>query len=509
MRTADDDTVMKASNNVVQSPTLATRQDLANATFNLTSQRSVNFEDSMEGSVELNDSGFYVSNSSANVGSPRSPRPTNKPPVKSRPGPTQSQLMAASDRPGLGANTSGSFQNASFRTEPSRRDNSRNNLLQSMRSAQGLKPSVHLRKYSVGGMRYSSEKRQIAGMLMLFGLACVFQPLYSTATLIGTNGTTHLVGVDFAILFGDVCIILLGIMAVGIGLAEFVVESGDEKYTTALLLWVQTGFVWVISSMTSVGRIAVGSIGFIPEAYNPSVLINRFLGAMGIIAIASYGFAMIGSVAFMGFSLYAFQIMKPQERDRDYYVSRAAIYSGALFLAGLSQFLMGIFIIEVYGMTLESGPIQVGFFLINLPLVTTLIGVIQTASGLWGFLRAFGLFVKSRSDNRFQLAMGVVWVAQLILQCIVQSAYLPESKGAGFAASVAGLSFALNVMPFYLDYKVRMTLKRVKPAYFGLVDDDEIAVDNDAEIKISIRRKSSIAESPNPFKPRSGAVESA
>jgi hypothetical protein len=245
--------------------------------------------------------------------------------------------------------------------------------LQTMRSMRGIKPKVSLRKYSVGGMRYASEKRQIAGMMMIFGLACAVQPLYSAASFVGSG--THTVGNDFAILFGDFCIIILGVMAVGIGLAEFVVEFGDERYTSALLLWAQTGFIWIISSMTAVGRIAAGPVGFIPQAYGPSVLINHFLGAMGIIAIASYGFAMIGSVTFMGFSLYAFQAMKPHDRDRDYYVSRAAIYSAALFLAGLSQFLIGIFIIEVYGKhsVCHLVTVRIHWHLLSKPLTSTAI----------------------------------------------------------------------------------------------------------------------------------------
>jgi hypothetical protein len=121
-------------------------------------------------------------------------------------------------------------------------------------------------------------------------------------------------------------------------------------------------------------------------------------------------------------------------------------------------------------------------------------------------MRAFGLFVKGRTDNRFQIAMGVVWVAQLVLQCLVQSAYLPKDEGAGFASSVAGLSFALNIMPFYLDFKVRITLKRMKPGYFGLVEDEDMPTEDEENTRTAVGRKSTISKSPKSL-PR--AVESA
>lgn len=161
-------------------------------------------------------------------------------------------------------------------------------------------------------------------------------------------------------------------------------------------------------------------------------------------------------------------------------------------------------------MTLESGPIQIGFLLVNIPVITALIGVLQAIAGLWGFMRSFGLFVKGRTDNRFQIAMMVLWVAQLILQCIVQSAYLPQDEGAGSASTVAGLSFALNIMPLYLDLKVRLTLKRLKPGYFGLVEDEEMPVEDDDEAKPSVRRKSTAkAKEKTPTQASLEAAESA
>lgn len=320
------------------------------------SLRSVNFEDlenSAADSADFNNSGYMSPNSSANLGS-QTPRPTNpnRPQTGSKLGSSEKVVAGSTQgnqRPGLGRSLNGSVRSGSFRNDVSPNENSRKDLLQTMRSIRGIQPRIYVRKYSVGGMRYAAEKRQIAGMMVMFGLASVFQPLYSACALTGSNGSTQTVGIDFAILFGDFCIILLGIIAVGIGLAEFIAEFGSEKYTSALLLWSQTGLIWVISSMTAVGRQAASGVGIIPESYEPSEILNRFLGAMGILAIGAYGFAMIGSITFMGFSLYAFQVMKPQDRDRDYYVSRAAVYSGALFLAGLSQLLAGIFIIEVYG----------------------------------------------------------------------------------------------------------------------------------------------------------------
>ena len=44
---------------------------------------------------------------------------------------------------------------------------------------------------------------------------------------------------------------------------------------------------------------------FIPAAYNPSEADVRFVGACGILAILSYGFAFIGAISYTQFALYA------------------------------------------------------------------------------------------------------------------------------------------------------------------------------------------------------------
>jgi hypothetical protein len=304
--------------------------------------KSAGFLNESEESISLNDSATFGVGASAAVS------PLTNPPVSRMTSTNaRNQLMMGgagitgkrgNARPGAGAASS---------SEALKKESERNKLIQSMRTVRGATANVPVRKYSIGGMRYSGEKRQIAGMLMLFGLGCIFEPMYLICDLAGTGGTWPR-GTDFASMFGGACIMLLGVMAVGLGLAEFIVEFGNEKYTTAMLLWAVTGLIQMIASMTSVGRVA-GSVGFVPKAYGPSALVNKFLGAMGIIAIAAYMFTMVGSVCSMGFSLYAFQVKKPHHRNREFYVARAALYGAALFLAGVAQLLTGIFIIGVYG----------------------------------------------------------------------------------------------------------------------------------------------------------------
>jgi hypothetical protein len=264
-----------------------------------------------------------------------------------------STSLEGTPRPGMNRKTSTtntSRRSASFKKIDKEKENSRGNLIQTMRAIRGLKANVTVRKFSVGGMRFASEKRQIAGLLVIFGMSCIFQPLFTVCSLIGSDGTTYTEGTAFALLIGGFCILLLGIMAVGVGFTEFILEIENEQYTTGLLLWSQTGFISMISAMTALGRQTASTAGFIPEAYDPSKFLNRFLGSMGIIATAAYYFSLFGSITFLGFSLYAFQVKKPHDRDRGYYVSRAVLYSGVLFTAGVSQLVMGVFVIIVYGM---------------------------------------------------------------------------------------------------------------------------------------------------------------
>jgi len=86
-----------------------------------------------------------------------------------------------------------------------------------------------------------------------------------------------------------------------------------------MLLLTQTAFIPYITDMTIIGQAAKSGSAFIPESYDPTDSEVKFVGAMGIIGVLSYGFSFVGAVAFMQFTLYAYQAGKPEDRPASYY----------------------------------------------------------------------------------------------------------------------------------------------------------------------------------------------
>ena len=61
----------------------------------------------------------------------------------------------------------------------------------------------------------------------------------------------------------------------------------------------------------------------------------------------------------------------------------------------------------------------------------------------------------------------------LVVQIIAQIGYLPGGELAAMAPRVLAMSFALNLMPPYLDYKMRNTLQDIPIDYYGCSDEYE------------------------------------
>lgn len=192
--------------------------------------------------------------------------------------------------------------------------------------------------------------------------------------------------------------------------------------------------------------------------------------------IASYGFSFIGSIAFMQFSLYTFQNATPEERHSGYFAGRLGFYSLVLCVAGISQLMLGIYLLTNFDINdgkLSGGFIKVGPYTVLYPSMSMLVGALQVINGLWGFARSLDVAHGGADDIMYACSMAFQWTVMVCVQIICQIGFLPDSTMSGGAPTITAMSFALNLMPPYLDYKMRNTLDDIPVDFYGCSDEYE------------------------------------
>jgi hypothetical protein len=321
---------------------------------------------------------------------------------------------------------------------------------------------------TVASLRYQSDIRQAAGLLLATGIFAIVLPLTDVASLIDGSGNTPTTGIPFSLLFGGFCVIATGLGSVFVGYNQLVNDWGNKNITRALLIFLQTGYTLYITIMVDIAKKARTGAAFIPAEYEPSTSDVKFVGAMGILSVLSYAFTTVGSIAFFLFSLYAYQSGKPEQRPAGYYRQRQFLYCGMLALAGISQMLLGIYIVNmVGGGLLEKGPIGVAVYVVFYPAINVLLGAFQIYNAIWGIARASsGPSADGDYDKSFQFSVYVAWFLQIVLQVIVQIGYAPGATLAAATTTVLALSFGLNLMPAYLDQKMHTVPEVIEPSYY-------------------------------------------
>jgi hypothetical protein len=182
----------------------------------------------------------------------------------------------------------------------------------------------------------------------------------------------------------------------------------------------------------------------------------------------SYATTFVGSSSFMAFALYAYQTNKAAERSATYFRGRLIFYTVLLSVAGLSQLMLGSYVIANFGGGPLAAPVIVVVYVVFFPEITIFVGIIQLLTGIFGVFRRFGKFNNGKDDHRYQMALFFTWICMLTMQIVSQIAYAPAATAAAAAPTVACLSLALCAAPAFLDYKMR-TLPEVFPAeYYGM-----------------------------------------
>lgn len=148
-------------------------------------------------------------------------------------------------------------------------------------------------------------------------------------------------------LIAGLCVVVIGLSGMMVGYLSLVHDYGHKYLTGFLLIFVQTAFIPYVTDMTDIGMTANTGVGFIPtKPYHPSVSQVRFVGAMGILGVFCYGACFLGSLAFMVFAIYAYQVGKPGDRGSSYFRGRLGFYCGLVALVGAVQLALGAFCLQ-------------------------------------------------------------------------------------------------------------------------------------------------------------------
>jgi len=320
-------------------------------------------------------------------------------------------------------------------------------------------------------MRFTlqSDRRQFAGLLFGLSICATFFPMANLSGLVGPDGDVPTEGVPLSSFVASICVIAIGLTGMLTGYLSLVHDFGHRLLTGWALIIVQTAWIPYITDMTNVGKTAATGAAFIPADYNPTVSNVHTAGAFGILGIFSYGAAFLGSLAFMAFSLYAYQAGKPGARSASYFRGRLRTYSFLILVAGVAQLGLGFLVVSVAG----SGPLLpapgVAMFTVTFPEISIFVGAVYIFNGLFGLFRAF---TKPSADNhRFQIGIAMQYFFTVVLMIVVQIAYLPGGMLAAAAPSRSCLTLGIHVLPAFLDYKMRSTPEELSEDYYGLSED--------------------------------------
>lgn len=320
----------------------------------------------------------------------------------------------------------------------------------------------------LGKERFKSDKRQLGGLMMLLGTNALVFPMANFATLIGPDKTTASEGIALSSLIASTFVIAMGLMAIPLGYLQAVHDWGSHRFTGFLILFTQFAWMPFITDLTDVGRGARSGDAFIPSEYEPSAGDVRFVGAMGMMGILGYGTGFLGSLAFVQFCLYSFQVGKPGDRPGSYYSNRLSIYAFCNLLVGLSQFLLGVYIRLQFGSgPLPNGPIGVAMYLVHFPEISICVGMVQMVNSFFGLIRSRGIH-NGPTDHRFQLTTLIQWVLMVTLQILTQVAYAPGGTAAAAAPSQTMLTMGISVIVAYMDFKARTVPEIIADNYYGL-----------------------------------------
>lgn len=319
--------------------------------------------------------------------------------------------------------------------------------------------------------RFQSDGRQFGGLLMLLSFAALINSLSGIIAAYGPNGAV----VDDAnttewwILFSYFCQFIWATTGAFAGYMACVHDYSNKWLNIFLMFAIQLVWIGYITMMVEAGQGGKSDVltnPFIPLVYQPTEADVRFVGAMGILGVITYGLGFAGSIAFMVWGLHAYTTGEPESHGGDYYKGRMFLYSSFLAFAGLIQFILGCAVRGRFGDSLfRAGPIICVFWVVTYPGIHIFIGIIQMFNGIWGVARAFNMCDFGMS-HLFQWSLAFQWIMVLIFQDLVTFAYWGAFLSV-FGPTLATFSLGLNLMPAYLDHKHHVLPESLPNDYYG------------------------------------------
>lgn len=351
-------------------------------------------------------------------------------------------------------------------------------FLSSVATKSKLKNSVvsMYTKLKIGRTRSKAERHQLGGLLLLAGFCALLQPMVGVATAAGPDQTPlPYERMEFVLFVGGLCVMLEGLLAMMVGYLELVQDVGMRRLTQFAIVWAQTAWIPYITNMIAVVRQAKTGTFVIPTD-GVRIPTNRtdelFMGALGVLGIVSYGFALIGSIAFYLFAILAHQSDKGHTRDAVYFRQRATIYSINFFIGGFAQVMLGIYLwlrfIDTGFIVKQDATVLVGPFLVTYPWMAIVVGGLQTLGSLLAFFRSRGHLIRDENDNRLQLLLTLAWLAQVVLQIMAQAIAVPTNAFVPTIPTMVTFTLSSSIILGYLDFRHRTESKEIEPIYYGV-----------------------------------------
>lgn len=327
--------------------------------------------------------------------------------------------------------------------------------------------------------RFKTDVPAFGGLLFLLGAVAASNPLYSIAVSIvaapGASSNSATATRDnplwcWELRDGDIQG-FIGVFAMLVGYLAFRHNYHHRKLTFCLIAVAQLAWIPFVSSLSHTGMGAVSDPNknpFIPVAYNPTSSDVFFVGTMAMLSVLAYGISFMASVGLMGFCLFADQSSAGRSMATVYtfgfYSSFVRLFACLLTMAGISQMLLGIWIVATLGSSpLEDGPIVAAVYIIHFPTISVVVGILQVIMGLWGLCRLDDILDSDVRDMAYQVGIAFTWVSSLLSMVIVTSlSWDPEDiDDSPIAPYVPTLVLSLCMMVAFLDYKVHNTVQEI------------------------------------------------
>lgn len=124
----------------------------------------------------------------------------------------------------------------------------------------------------------------------------------------------------------------------------------------------------------------------------------------------------------------------------------------------------------MYVLTPLNDFIDVAMYSCYYPEINVAVGSLQMLIGYFGIARYLGFVPVGPKNHHFQIAILLQWISMLAMQYIVQISLSLENGPPAHLPAMVLLSVGLNVLPAFLDYKMRTTPSSISKEFYGLVE---------------------------------------